>query len=258
MKMRFRDEHGYALFLTVLIITLFGILATSLIAIVVSGAKKNAIREDLTQAGELAEKGMEHLTNKMQTELETSIGTEGIARSDYIAALNAILSQYSCTKEDGPLISDQNMTGKYEVCVEHVQNAIDESGNENELRKLVTIKSTGIVDGNTKTYTYEMEMGTLEVPDSLKYTLSTVKPERHPLPSDGNIYLHGGVEVYGDIKVGQHLFTFDHGVGLPKVNEGEPAEAHWRRTTLPLLLPSENKTKANIVLGGMCIRSNRT
>lgn len=40
MKMRFRDEHGYALFLTVLIITLFGILATSLIAIVVSGAKK--------------------------------------------------------------------------------------------------------------------------------------------------------------------------------------------------------------------------
>lgn len=86
MKMRFRDEHGYALFLTVLIITLFGILATSLIAIVVSGAKKNAIREDLTQAGELAEKGMEHLTNKMQTELETSIGTEGITRSDYIAA----------------------------------------------------------------------------------------------------------------------------------------------------------------------------
>lgn len=142
------------------------------------------------------------------------------------------------------------MTGKYEVFVEHVQNAIDESGNENELRKLVTIKSTGIVDSKTKTYTYEMEMGTLEVPDSLKYTLSTVKPERHPLPSDGNIYLHGGVEVYGDIKVGQHLFTFDHGVGLPKVNEGEPAEAHWRRTTLPLLLPSENKTKANIVLGG--------
>lgn len=40
MKMRFRDEHGYALFLTVLIITLFGILATSFIAIVVSGAKK--------------------------------------------------------------------------------------------------------------------------------------------------------------------------------------------------------------------------
>lgn len=250
MKMRFRDEHGYALFLTVLIITLFGILAMSLIAIVVSGAKKNAIREDLTQAGELAEKGMEHLTNKMQTELETSIGTEGIARSDYIAAINAILSQYSCTKEDGPLISDQNMTGKYEVCVEHVQNAIDESGNENELRKLVTIKSTGIVDGKTKTYTYEMEMGTLEVPDSLKYTLSTVKPERNPLPSDGNIYLHGGVEVYGDIKVGQHLFTFDHGVGLPIVNEDKPAEAHWRRTTLPLLLPSENKTKANIVLGG--------
>lgn len=33
--------------------------------------EKNAIREDLTQAGELAEKGMEHLTNKMQTELET-------------------------------------------------------------------------------------------------------------------------------------------------------------------------------------------
>lgn len=130
---------------------------------------------------------------------------------------------------------------------------IDESGNGNELRKLVTIKSTGIVDGKTKTYTYEMKMGTLEVPDSLNYTLSTVKPERHPLQSDGNIYLHGGVEVYGDIKVGQYLFTFDHGVGLPIVNEGEPAEAHWRRTTLPLFIAIRKQEESEYRFRGKCV-----
>lgn len=44
-----KSEKGYALFLTVLIIVLFGILTVSLLTIVMSGVSKNTIREDVTQ-----------------------------------------------------------------------------------------------------------------------------------------------------------------------------------------------------------------
>lgn len=44
-----KSEKGYALFLTVLIIVLFGILTVSLLTIVMSGVSKNTIREDVTK-----------------------------------------------------------------------------------------------------------------------------------------------------------------------------------------------------------------
>lgn len=249
MKKRLFNNRGYTLFLTVLIIVLFGILSLSLITMVVSGAKKNVIREHVIQAGELAEKGMEHLTNQIQSELESGVGSSGLTLNEYETLLLNTLEKYKCTKEDGSLTALKKATGDYKVCVESYKNVVDEFGNENRLRKLVYIESTGIVDDKIQTHLYEVEIGTLDVPEALKYTLSTVMYENAEA-SDGNIYLHGGVEIYGDIKAAQHLFTMDHGVGLPLVKEGVEPVADWRKTTLPVMLPAHGKDQATIVLGG--------
>lgn len=63
--------------------------------------------------------------------------------------------------------------------------------------------------------------------------------------SDGNVYLHGGVEVYGDMNVGNNLFTHSYGPGL----RGQ--FANWRKTTLPVLYPANSRAhQSKIELGG--------
>lgn len=233
-----KKEDGYALFLTLLIIVLFGILSVSLLTVVVSGSKKNAVRQDITQATELSEKGLQHITNQINMELTDALGENGIPRSLFEGKLIAILNQYTCDKGGLPALDTE--TGKYNVCVENIADVEGADG----LRKLVTFRSIGDVDGRTKEIRTQIELGAGTVPDALKYVLGTVEPVGKPQSGDGNIYLHGGLEVYGDMKVDKNLFTFDHGPGT------DSRSAFWRQTTLPTLNPSSGYKKAKIALGG--------
>lgn len=53
----FQREDGYSLFLTLLIVVLFAVMAVLLTTTVISGAKSSDSREKVIQAGELSEKG---------------------------------------------------------------------------------------------------------------------------------------------------------------------------------------------------------
>ena len=83
-----KREKGYALFLTVLIIALFSILAVSLTTIVLSGANKTAVREEVTQASELSDKGLQHMLNQINKELEDELGETGLPRSEFAYRLD--------------------------------------------------------------------------------------------------------------------------------------------------------------------------
>lgn len=242
-----KNERGYALFLAVLIIVLFGVLAVSLMTIVMSGTKKTDVREDITQATELSEKGLQHITNQINKELEDALGENGLPRSEFAAKLIAILNQYKC-KNDGNLQSFDKATGDYNVCIDDFENVKDENGNINDLRKLVEFRSIGEVNGKTKEIVSYIEIGAGTVPDALKYVLGTIEPVGKRNAGDGNIYLHGGLEIYGDIKADNNLFTFNHGPAL--ATSWRVSYANWRQTTLPVLYPSPGSNKAKIVLGG--------
>ena len=238
-----KREKGYALFLTVLIIALFSILAVSLTTIVLSGANKTAVREDITQAAELSDKGIQHIVSQINKELEDALGETGLPRSEFPKRLSQILDKYKCNG-DGSLYSMDKETGDYEVCIEDYENVKDVNGEENNLRKLVTFNSVGEVDGRTQEISSDIEIGAGSVPDALKYVLGTIEPSGSKSNGAGNIYLHGGVEIYGDIKAGNNLFTYNHGPGT------DSYYAYWRQSTYPVLYPSSGFEHAKIVLGG--------
>lgn len=245
----FNSHKGYALFLTLLIIVIVSIMFISLVSLVQSGAKRTTTREHYTQATELSEKGLQHILSEIEYELRVALGLEGLSHTDFVNTLESILDNYTCDNNKNIKRLDLE-TGSYDICISNFQNVIDESGEENDLRKRVTFQSIGEADQQTKTVEYVMDIGADTVPDALKYALSTVEPKGNNQKGDGNIYLHGGLEIYGDIKVGNHLFTHDHGPGLSS------GYANWRLTTFPSLYPSTGNGNAKIVLGGGLYRFN--
>src|SRR5690625_2562591 len=156
------NQNGYTLFLTVLIILLFSILAISLITLTISGAKKSSAREEVTQASELADKGVQHITQQINKELEDALGENGLPRDEFMNELIRILRQYEC--DTGNLTSLEKNTGDYKVCIENIGKTFDENGNENELRKLVSFRSIGDANNRTKQIVADVEIGAATAP----------------------------------------------------------------------------------------------
>src|SRR5690625_7836407 len=91
-----KKEQGYTLFLVILIVVLFGVLATSLLTLTVSGAKRNAIREDVTKATELSEKGLQHIIQHIQKEISDEIENASLGKDEFILRFETILNKYLC------------------------------------------------------------------------------------------------------------------------------------------------------------------
>lgn len=244
-----KNERGYALFLVIFIVVLFGVLSTSLLTLTLTGAKRNAIREDVTKATELSEKGIQHITQHIYNELKGLLGSDGLPKDQFSYHLTNVLNKYSC---DGgiKLVPLEESEERYSVCIDQIER--DANVGEDELRRLVTFKSIGNANDRSKEIKTKISFGAQTVPDNLKYVIGTVEPTGQRRASDGNVYFHGGVEIYGDVKVGNNLFTVDYGPGL------QGNSANWRYTTLPALYPSAGYDHANIVLGGGLYSFNPT
>lgn len=186
-------EKGYSLLLSLTVLIIFSILGLSLITLTTNSIVKNEIREDRTQAMDISDKGIEFLTLSIQKELEDYIQTGTVGRADFQARLTQVIqnSKYSCSKGGVEIPSE---TGQTRVCVDtdHIENVYNEKNELQELKRIIPIVSTGIVDGKENVTTAEVIVGTDAVPDQLRYAIST--------NNGGNLYLHGGVEVQGDIK----------------------------------------------------------
>jgi hypothetical protein len=101
------------------------------------------------------------------------------------------------------------------------------------LKKKVPIQSTGIVNGKAVTTTTKIIIGTDAVPDQLRYALST--------NNGGNLFLHGGIEVHGDIKTDNNLILSSNATWM---RNSSPI---WQPSVRTKLLPSPGSTTPKII-----------
>ncbi|WP_404427804.1 hypothetical protein LG296_07250 [Ureibacillus chungkukjangi] len=188
-----KSEKGYALLLALTVLIILSILGLSLITITNNSIVKNENRENVVQAKDVSDKGVEFLTASIQKELQTYISAGTVGKADFQTKLNQIIqnSRYSCTAGGVEIPSESGQTN---VCVDvnNIQNVYNEKNELQELKKIVPIISTGIVNGKRNVTTSRVMFGTDAIPDQLRYAIST--------NNGGNLYLHGGVEVQGDLK----------------------------------------------------------
>ena len=104
---------------------------------------------------------------------------------------------------------------------------------EDRYKRLVTIKSTGVVDGKVhETYT-KVIFGTDAIPDQLKYAVSS---------NAGSVHLYGGVEIKGDIKSAADITLHNQGYYLSGTTPS------WVNTVYPRLLPAINTVSPKVIL----------
>lgn len=237
---RLMTERGYALFLTLMIIILFGVLAVSLLTIVVSGANRNAIREDVTQANELSEKALQHIINKINHELQESIPEKGISETDFKTLFESVLQNHSCTSSGSYPVTAQGKTGDYKACVNSW-----EDDPTNNLMKKVNIISSGLVEGKEQSYETTVLMGADGLPVPLKYVLSTnaskdcVENKLSCKNGEGNLFLHGGSTITGDMKIDGNIIVSDMAYTPARAEDYLIKEVYWVESILPTVNQSE-------------------
>lgn len=235
------SENGYTLFLVVLIIVLFGILTISLLTITFNGAKKSASREDVTQATELSDKGVQRFIHEIQSQLNEilKLSNNEISSDDFEVKMKQSLQQFHC--DVGEAYTGTGETGNYSVCI---QDIID---TDEKTIKDVIIVGTGIVDEKTINIDETVRFGAGSAPAPLKYAVNTYKSDEcSDCSHEGNLFLHGGVDIIGDIKVDGNLIVAEKAFTPARGEEFLIKNAYWLDSTLPSAYNSNIKLGGNI------------
>src|SRR5690606_24033556 len=97
---------------------------------------------------------------------------------------------------------------QYDACISEISDK-DENGEElPPTQKKVTFRSTAIVDGIHKEMESTMIIGAQAVPDALNYAIgSHCVGDCDDIDGEGNLFLHGGVHIEGDLKVDGNIIT---------------------------------------------------
>jgi hypothetical protein len=239
MRIDYKNEKGYSLILIIFVMFLFSLLTVSLMSFTLSGTKRNHINQSSIQATSLANKGVEFITARINTDLKNGLTTNGLTRSQFIDLLNNTLNKYK-TK-----LNSSEQTGNYNVYISTIADTVDNNGNPNPLRKRVTFISTGIVDGIQKQVSTDVDIGAQPVLETLKYAVGAncADSKCNQFPGEGNMFLHGGVTIQGDFKVDNNIITTDRGYAYLN---GEK----WVESQYPSVLPIQGETTGHLVLGG--------
>lgn len=240
-----KNQSGNTLLITLIILIVFSILGLSLMSLSISGLTKNEIRQDNVRSEDLSEKGIDRITQQINSELTQKIEeSNGLTRTNFINILNSTINKYKC-KTGSPITDSSGKTGTYKTCIKEVKPTY-EKGNpavENELRKLIVFESNGISGNSTKTMTTEIEIGAESAPETLKYAVGTNINTKDGIQNgEGNLYMHGGVSVKGDFKVDGNIITRDRGYAYLN---GE----QWISSILPESIPTDGVPNSKIVLG---------
>ncbi|CAM3109603.1 hypothetical protein FITA111629_03985 [Filibacter tadaridae] len=252
-----KNDKGYALFLTFVVIILFTVLGMTTLALTSDGMKKNEVREENVQASAQAEKGIEHIVAQINGELQsaidngimTSTGATGIKKSLFEDMLDKTLRKYNCKTGSKivPKVSGGN--GSYEVCIKTIEN-------KESLRKTVHFSSTGISgESSSKTLISKIEIGAEPFPDSLKYTVSAYKSKKCQdsglcISGEGNLFLHGGISITGDMKVDGNLISTDESYTPTRGQEYYLEDNNWIGSTLPEMKSVSNEENSILTLAG--------
>lgn len=84
-----KNKKGNTFIITIVLLLIFSILGLSLISLTLSGASKNEVRQDEVRASALAEKGIDRMTQEINSELIEGIG-DGVERKIFESNLNKI------------------------------------------------------------------------------------------------------------------------------------------------------------------------
>ncbi|MER2008531.1 MAG: hypothetical protein ABS939_13860 [Psychrobacillus sp.] len=235
MNKLLKNSNGSALLIAVAVLLIFSILGLSLMRITASGITKNQNRESIVQATDLADKGIDFAISNLQKTLEDYITNNQVGKSEFSNFLNNTLKnpQLACSLSGntGFLIpTDNNSTTK--ICIE---NIITPSLAEKDLyKRIVTFKSTGIVNGKEQITRSDVILGTDAIPDQLRYTLSS--------NNEGSIYLYGGVDIKGDIKTSKDLIIHNQGYTLSGTS------TNWRSSVYPRMKADSKSVTPKIIL----------
>ncbi|WP_377888290.1 hypothetical protein [Alkalihalobacillus sp. R86527] len=231
------DERGSSLVLVLLVTLIFTVLGLSLLSATVNGTKRTEIREDDVQATYVAEKGVDELVQSIQADLREGLGSSGLQKSDFTRLIDRTVNDY----KDPTLLSHD--TGESAARITNV------STTSNALRRLIEVESIGTVNNEVKTVTKTLEIGPDSFPEVLKYAIGAYQLcPRDPscdVKGEGNLFLHGAVDITGDLLVDGDLVTTDQGVAIYGTKD------YWIDTFLPTIKSVAGPPKkAKMVLGG--------
>lgn len=201
MKM-LRSQQGYALLIAVLLLTLISVIGISLLALTSNGTARNGLREDMTQATEQAEKGINHITAEIQKKLELTIPTldkyDANIRTKFDSQFDSILSPYLCSQPQENHLTQGDANLNYSVC-------LDEIPQNDDPLKVLTFTSIGTADEEQSTLKSEIQLGAnlYEYPDFLNFAVAT--------HDEGNLIMNGGIDILGDVRADGNIVISDSG-----------------------------------------------
>ncbi|MFJ3387387.1 hypothetical protein [Lysinibacillus sp. NPDC086135] len=231
MKIFRQNENGYSLLITFAVIIIFTILGLSLITLTSSGITKNNTREELVQAQDLSDKGIDYAVKDIQAILKKEIKDKPMGKTAFETFLDNTLnaSKLSCSQGINIPAEKTNQTN---VCIEKVELISNEE--KDRYKRLVTFKSTGKVNSKEHITYSQIIIGTDAIPDQLRYAVST--------NDEGNLYLHGGVEIQGDIKTDGHLIISE------KAHWLKNNMAQWPDSVFPRIIPDSKSVTPKIIM----------
>ncbi|WP_413365747.1 hypothetical protein [Lysinibacillus sp. 3P01SB] len=246
MKKYLQNDKGYSLLLAIGAILIFTVLGLSLITLTTNGIAKNSHREDTILAQDLSDKGIDFAVNDIQNTLEKQIIATPMGKTEFGTFLDTTLNKTNlkCPAAGQPLpanigfhipTENNNIT---KVCIEAVKMITNSSGiteEKDKYKRLVTFRSYGVVKKKEHISKTDVIIGTDAIPDQLRYAVST--------NNGGNLFLHGGVEVQGDIKTDGNLIISNYaswGTATSNINR-------WTASVFPRIVKNVNSVNPKII-----------
>ena|GEM_PF-1366278 len=232
MSRRLKNSQGYALLITVIVLLLFSILGISLMGAVLAGAVQNVNTEENVQVREVALKGTEYVSAKIYNEINQFLknaGDDGLEVSELESRFEALMKNHYLKKTID--VDGETGTAKTKV-LSYTTKPLT-----------ITLESEGIVGNKHHVITQTIHFPTIS--DEIKvlqYALGAHKSCTSKCSGgEGNLYLHGGIRVEGNINVDNNIIATDHGYAYLGGDQWIPSvKPHLSNGTVP----------AQIVLGG--------
>lgn len=250
MNKYLKNHTGSALLMAVAVLMLFTVLGFTLLTLTTNGIKKNETRENIVQSKDLADKGVDFAISDLQKQLTDLISQPNVkvGKDKFKSELVRILSNpvlqcplagQSFSDTIGYKIPGSN-NSYTKICIEKIDPVLTNNlpDEKNAYKRIVTFKSIGYVNGKEHITRTRVIMGTDSVPDQLRYAVST--------NDEGNLYLHGGVEIKGDIKTDGHLILSERAHWISR--SGSTETANWEDSTFLRMVPDSKSVSPKIIM----------
>lgn len=237
MQRFINNQKGHIFFFVLITMIFISFLGLSLMALTMNGNVRNESRNNTVYAEDLADKGIDFIIKDIQKALKDEISKNNYTRNDFKILLENMLNQYKCPKEI-TIAGEQG--GTTTACIKKIELVSTEE--KDAYKRLVTFMSKGEINGKERTVETKAVIGTDAVPDQLKYAVST--------NNGGNLFLHGGVEIQGDIRTDGHLILSNLAVWhtVEGNNIDNIKEVHWVDSVYPKMIKTSNSFAPKIIL----------